>query len=177
MLKFVKIALDCKNLVNLSEFLEGVCTDVPLHIAHPVVSFWNWSHWHAVQNLYNPNLTVTCCGPSDLRQTIKQDTRKAFWWKYLPFKLACEKKKWIAKMTIFLLMSKTLKLKSDITLELLWHFTKCIFILLCWENKKGFKGKNNLLSNCSHTFAHKYFHFVLIINWRKKIVLFSVTWY
>lgn len=61
--------------------------------------------------------------PSHSRQIIKPDTRNAFWWKYLPFKLACEKKKWIPKVTIFLLLSKILELKSDITLKLLWHFT------------------------------------------------------
>lgn len=88
-----------------------------------MVSFHNCTHWHTSQYLHNSKLSVTCCRPSDPRQIIKPDTRNSFWWKYLPFNLACEKKKWIAKVTIFLLMSKMLKLKSDVALKLLWHFT------------------------------------------------------
>lgn len=117
-----RIAIDNKNLVNFGGFLEGIYTDVLSSIAYPVVSFQNCTHWHwhILQYLHNFKLAVTCCDP---RQIIKPDTRNAFWWKCLPFKLACEKKKWIAEMTIFLLMSKMLKLKSDIALKLLWHFT------------------------------------------------------
>lgn len=90
---------------------------------HLYISFQNCSHWHTSQYLHNSKLAVTCYRSSDLRQIIKPDTRNALWWKYLPLKLAYEKKKWIVKATIFLLMSKMLKLKSDITLKLLWHFT------------------------------------------------------
>lgn len=86
-------------------------------------SFQNCSHWHTSQYLHNSKLAVTCYRSSDPKQIIKPDTRNVLWWKYLPLKLAYEKKKWIVKVTIFLLMSKMLKLKSDITLKLLWHFT------------------------------------------------------
>lgn len=73
---FIRIILDNKKLVNLRGFLDDTYKDLPL--PHLAVSLLNWSHWHALQYLCNSELSVTCCEPSDPKQTIKRDTRNGF---------------------------------------------------------------------------------------------------